>query len=465
MTRSGASAESLKSEQAPVIIIGAGISGCSTATRLISSGLKPLVLDEAEFPRDTVGEGLSPAIGPLLEELGIREAIDGGPFTKKSSIQIVSPGGAKAYSAIDMTREPFARGRHSFPWGYNVHRLKFDMVFLQRARSLGADVRLSTRVERVVFDDDGVATGVIAKTAEGEQRLIEAPLILDCSGRASVLARQLDLRGPLEHVFEGQWANFAIRCHFTDINWEPLEAGVEHYDRATVNILPYDDSWYWFIPLDLEDELISVGFVARSKLRRRFVGPDRLARYRNLIESHPVLRKVLHGAKMHPGVVATARLGHMNTRMSGAGFLCVGDAAFFADPAWGTGVTISLLTSKLASHVAVEALATGDVSAEALSRYDAAYRNLIERPFNSIRAYNYYYNDSEYVDFVVERLAARPAEMDMIAAVLFDYASHDEFKKWTFSVFKEFTAAHGRIPTLDRVSQVDFDREELLAKA
>jgi flavin-dependent dehydrogenase len=136
----------------------------------------------------------------------------------------------------------------------------------------------------------------------------------------------------------------------------------------------------------------------------------------------------------------------------------VGDAAFFADPAWATGVTIALRTSKMAAETAARAVAEGDYRAEALSEYEVNYRQWVSAPFNSIRAYNYYYNDLRYVDYLVARLAAEPEEMDMIGGVLFDYASHEEFIKWGFRVYKAYLQKTGQVPIFNRVSQLDFDR-------
>jgi 2-polyprenyl-6-methoxyphenol hydroxylase-like FAD-dependent oxidoreductase len=79
-----------KTEKHEIVIIGAGISGCSTAIRLLKQGIKPLLIDKATFPRDTVGEGLSAAIGPYLMDLGILDDILACPHVvKKRSIQLL----------------------------------------------------------------------------------------------------------------------------------------------------------------------------------------------------------------------------------------------------------------------------------------------------------------------------------------------------------------------------------------
>jgi flavin-dependent dehydrogenase len=442
-----------------IVIIGAGISGCATAIELLKRGIKPLLIDKAAFPRDTVGEGLSPAIGPYLERLGILEEVLACPgVTRKTSLQLVSPGGHTAYTRIDLSKAPYRDGLHHFPWGFNVRRKYFDYVFYKKALALGAEIILETKVKSILMEA-GKVKGLRIIDKENEVSDIRADLVVDCSGRDSVLAKQLGLRAPLENVFEGQWANFAIRLHFTNCNMKPLVKDKLNYDPATVNIIPWNDCWYWFIPIDLEKGIISIGFVARSKLKRNLdIATDKLKAYRQLIEDHPVLREVVKDATVSDNVVATSRLGHMNTHMAGDGFLCVGDSAFFADPAWGTGVTICLQTAFMTTDIIQKAILENDFSNELLQEYEHSCRKLISAPFNSIRAYNYYYNDSEYVDFIVERLSKNQQEMDMIGAILFDYIGHEQFQAWTFKEFKAFLAKKGRIPILNRVSQFDFEQ-------
>jgi hypothetical protein len=76
---------------------------------------------------------------------------------------------------------------------------------------------------------------------------------------------------------------------------------------------------------------------------------------------------------------------------------------------------------------------------------------------SSIRAYNYYYNDTSFVDFLVGEMKRTPLEMDILGAVLFDYQSHKEFDKWTFRMLKRYVAQSGEMPRIDRMSQLNFE--------
>lgn len=441
-----------------IVIVGAGVSGASTAIHLLKKGIRPIIIDKASFPRDTVGEGLSPAIGPYLQELGLEADILAGPFTRKRSLQLVAPNGAKAYTVIDFDNPVYQKRIHDYPFGFNVRRRNFDMAFLNKAKELGADIRLQTNARKFHVDENGHVNGIQIESHNGKSEKIHTDLVVDCSGRSSALATQFDIRGKLESIYEGQWANFAVRCHFTNVNMTPFNNGNPCYEMQTVNVLPYHNCWYWFIPLELDTGLISVGFVARSKVKSIFEGfDDKLSAYRALFDEHPVLKEALKDAEMLPDVATTARLGHMNKQMKGDGYICVGDAGFFADPAWGTGVTISLATAKMAAEAIGRNYASKDFSSTSFDEYETSFRKLINDPFNSIRAYNYYYNDNSYINWLVERLTKKQREMDVVGAVAFDYVSHNEFTKWTYRMAKDYMAETGTFPVLNAASSFKFE--------
>jgi hypothetical protein len=47
--------------------------------------------------------------------------------------------------------------------------------------------------------------------------------------------------------------------------------------------------------------------------------------------------------------------------------------------------------------------------------------------------------------------------MDMLGGVLFDYVSHEEFHTWSYREFKAYVRETGRMPVMEKVSQLDFD--------
>ena len=58
------------------IVIGGGPAGSTAAGLLAKRGRRVLVLERERFPREHVGESLLPASLPILEELGVRQAVE-----------------------------------------------------------------------------------------------------------------------------------------------------------------------------------------------------------------------------------------------------------------------------------------------------------------------------------------------------------------------------------------------------
>ncbi len=76
-----------------VIVIGAGPAGSSAATILAENGRRVLVLERERFPRYHIGESLIPFTYQPLERLGMIDQLKESAFTKKYSVQFISPDG------------------------------------------------------------------------------------------------------------------------------------------------------------------------------------------------------------------------------------------------------------------------------------------------------------------------------------------------------------------------------------
>src|SRR5205809_8033562 len=54
-----------------VVVVGAGPAGSATALRLSRMGCRVALVERTRFEKPRVGESLSPAVQPLLAELGV----------------------------------------------------------------------------------------------------------------------------------------------------------------------------------------------------------------------------------------------------------------------------------------------------------------------------------------------------------------------------------------------------------
>ncbi|MEO7723114.1 MAG: NAD(P)/FAD-dependent oxidoreductase [Chthoniobacterales bacterium] len=115
-----------------VAIVGSGPAGASCAAFCARAGLSTLVLERAIFPREKVcGDCLNPSCWPVFERLGVAGEVRAARHGKLSRVDFIGvdghvissplPAGAKAEIAL--------------------RRSVLDLLLLQRARSLGAEVR------------------------------------------------------------------------------------------------------------------------------------------------------------------------------------------------------------------------------------------------------------------------------------------------------------------------------------
>ena len=156
-----------------VLIIGAGPAGATSARLLATWGWSVVMLQRplrASSP--TLAESLPPSIRKALRLSGQLDAVEAAGFHPNDGNV------AQWANAARVTRTPDA--------GFHVSRGDFDAVLRRGARAAGALII------------DGVVRGIEGRdpirvtyaTADGRLARCRARYVLDCSGRAGVVARR-----------------------------------------------------------------------------------------------------------------------------------------------------------------------------------------------------------------------------------------------------------------------------------
>src|SRR5687767_5677727 len=191
-------------QDADVIVVGAGPAGAATATFLARNGVHVILADRAHFPRDKpCAEYLSPQATRVLDELGALPAIDAAGPAQLGGMRITAPNGTSFLGE-------FAAG-HGFRGfrdrGLAIRRTVLDAILVDRARAAGADVREGVSVRNVTRDGETV-TG-IATTGAGTWH---APLVIGADGLHSVVSRRLGL------ARLGRWPRrYALVAHYRGV--------------------------------------------------------------------------------------------------------------------------------------------------------------------------------------------------------------------------------------------------------
>jgi menaquinone-9 beta-reductase len=367
---------------ADVIVVGAGPGGSAAAYHLADNGVRVLLLEKSEFPREKVcGDGLTPRAVKQLVAMDIDTTTPG--WIRNRGLRVLGGGVRLELDWPDLS---------SFPnYGLTRTRLDFDDLLAGAAKGAGAELRTNTTVTGPLIDESsGRVEGVLATEGpDREPRAYRAPIVVAADGVSARLPLALGL------------------VKRTD---RPIGVAVRRYYRSPRHIDDYLESWlelrgkkhpdkllpgYGWI-FGMGDGRVNVGLgvlntsveFGRSNYREMLLDwmggtPDEWGMNDEANADGPIL-----GAALPMGF---NRVPHY-TR----GVMLVGDAGGMVNPFNGEGIAYAMESGALAAEVAVQALAQPDARrrermlqhypAELKSRYGGYYRlggwfvKLIGRP-------------------------------------------------------------------------------------
>jgi flavin-dependent dehydrogenase len=349
------------------IVVGGGPAGTTFGHLMKRSGHDVLLVEHGSHPRFCVGESLLPATTSVWRELGLVERFEKAGFVRKFGAYFSFAEGGP----VEYIHFPDARDAVS-PHAYEVPRARFDQLLWEAALEAGVHGVENTEVRGIVFDGDR-AIGVDLRLPDGSVRRVHARLITDCSGRATLLARQLALRER-----DPRLDTVALYSHYAD----PILSTGE--DAGTIGIIATDFGWMWFIPF--AGNAASVGAVLRRSIYTdmRKASRDREALWSRILEEVPAVSARLRGAVQSRPVSVTADFQYRSRQLAGDGWVMVGDAGAFLDPVFSSGVHLAMTGAQRASRVAAKALSRGRLPR---ARDFAGYARVTRR---ELRAYSRY---------------------------------------------------------------------------
>ncbi|MFI9803929.1 FAD-dependent oxidoreductase [Streptomyces sp. NPDC052301] len=300
-------------EEFDVIVVGARCAGATLGALLARRGLRVAVLDQATEIRSTLSSNILQADSlAFLNRLGVWERLRAA--------------GVTTMSHIDMRLEEF-RCRAAFPQEPGdvggaacIRREVLDPVLVDAARSSGAEVRLGTRVVAVIREG-GRVTGVRAVSGGVETRL-RARLVVGADGRNSKVAEACGSR--MYHVSPGE------RSYY----WTYFE-GSDTGPRPTFVFHRWGDRHMLGGPAD--NGLYIVGVSPQQHERESFRADLDGSLHAHAMRCAPIA-EALAGATRVSRIYGIRRFFGYFREAAGAGWVLLGDAGHFKDPAGGRGI-------------------------------------------------------------------------------------------------------------------------------
>ena len=304
-----------------VLVIGGGPAGSTIATLLARKGWQVTMLEKDCHPRFHIGESLLPMNMPILERLGALEKVDAIGMRKLGADFPRDEGG---YNTFDFARALDVKFAHA----YHVKREQFDQVLFEHAREHGVDAREQVKVERVEFDAGNRPALVHARDADGNALAFRPRYLVDASGRDAFLGGKLKLKRK-----NPRHQSAAVFSHYRGVERRPGR------DAGNVSIYRHEHGWAWLIPL--ADGDMSVGAVCYPEYLKTRKGDSEGFLLRTL-DTIPEVARRMEGAQRVAPVHVTGNYAYECTRMSGPGWLLVGDAWNFVDPMFSSGVYLGM---------------------------------------------------------------------------------------------------------------------------
>ncbi len=393
-----------------ICIIGGGPGGCAVAMQLAKHGVKAVLLEKSIFPRDKVcGDALSGKVMRTLERLDA----DLANIVKRDARAQASWGVTFVAPSGRALRVPFARERHvgEAP-GAILPRLDFDDLLFQRVKKLdGVVVREGVSAKSFVRDPEGWSIA----TSNGNT--ISAQMIIDASGANSSFARHVaGLEMEPRHHAAG------VRAYYTGVRDLDPDGFIELIFLK--DLLP---GYLWVFPLPKGRANVGLGLRSDVVKKRRVDLKTLMAK---LLAEHPQLRERFANATLEGSIQGMGLpLASRRCKLSGNGYLLVGDAAHLIDPFTGEGISHAMISGVHAADVAHEMIVTKDVSANAAKQYDQRVWKRLGKEL-AISARLQSLADKPWLfDFVVDRANKNPALADTISSMFNDLDMRERLKK------------------------------------
>jgi 2-polyprenyl-6-methoxyphenol hydroxylase-like FAD-dependent oxidoreductase len=304
-------------EDYDVAVVGARCAGSPLAIKLSRAGARVLLVDKDEFPSDTPSTHFFQAEGMLsLQRLGVLDRLmsTGAPLIEDAHNQI-------EYLVI-RSRWPTRPGDAG--GALCVRRPVLDTILMQRAREVGVEVRTRTRATGLL--GNGRVRGLRITDGAGRESEVMARLVVGADGRGSFVARHTAAR--MYNVTASE--RFGFWGYYEGVTVSsPVTAYLHRFGEEFLIAAPTDSGLFMVITLP-------------PRHRLPLFRADSESAFDEHVAKDPVLAELVAGRKRVGRLCSVLGFAGYFRESAGRGWVLVGDAGHFKDPAPAQGISDAL---------------------------------------------------------------------------------------------------------------------------
>jgi geranylgeranyl reductase family protein len=330
--------------QYDVIIAGAGPAGSSAAIHLAAGGLNVLLVEQKKFPRPKLcGEFISPECQDHFQKLGVARAIMCSEPASITETVFYSNRGHHVTVPSSWFGPRVALG---------LSRAVMDELLLRRAAEVGVTVIENANVVGPRIHAD-VVSGLKIKVGKEEQEF-HAPLTIDATGRARILARKVNQ----SHKQKPKLV--AFKAHFQNTRVTPGACEIYFYPGGYGGLS------------SIEGSASNLCFIVGvEQVKRCHSNPERVMR--EIVMKNRRAHHTLDSSHTSSEWLSASweHFGRQNPAPA-KGLLAIGDAAAFIDPFTGSGMLMAFESGELAAETILShrnELADASLAAHYTERY------------------------------------------------------------------------------------------------
>ncbi len=336
-----------------VVIVGAGIAGCTAARLYGQQGMRVALVDrrgDAGDYKRMCTHFIQPSAMPVIDRLGLSPLIEEAGGVHNALDTWTRWGWIRVPQPTDGSRPPY---------GYSVRRQTLDPLLRRlAAETPGVELMMGKVAERLL-STDGRFTGVVVKGRDGREQELTGRLVVAADGRDSTIGELAGVR-----------ARVKSNKRFTYFTYyRGLELSCGEGDTGQLWILEPDIA----LAYPNEDGVMLVAcFIHRKRLAAFKRDPE--GSMQRLFESLPMGPKLAQAERISP-LLGKLEMPNSTRRVARNGLAFIGDAAMTSDPFWAVGCGWAFQSAALLVDCTAEAQVRGEQLDSALARYRRRHRS------------------------------------------------------------------------------------------